>query len=136
MKKLFSTLLLLILGVSLLAFTACGKEDGKGIEGTYEFQTVVFGGQTYEVGDEAPWGEQTLSKDCFTVTLKKDGTWTSVANMGDQGVTEDAGTWSNDNGVFVMVSNTTGNANATLVGDIISMTHNYGTEITYTFKKA
>ena len=137
MKKLISMLFLLVLGFSLVAFTACGKEEDTGIAGTYKFNTMIYEGTTYAIGDEAPWGDMTFYKDFFVLTVNKDGTWSSVAKnpAGGADVT-DNGTWALENDVLTMISSkTSANENVSINGDVISMTQNHGTEITYTFKK-
>ena len=137
MKKLFSMLLVLVLGASIAAFAACGKDD-TGLAGTYEFHTMIYDGQTFEIGDEAPWGDTIFTKEFFTLTMNKNGTWSSVAvdPAGGDDVT-DNGTWTYEDGVLEMISSvTSANFGATIDGDVISMTQNFGMEVTYTFKKA
>ena len=74
MKKLLTLVLALALAISCLALTACGGDTG--VEGTYKLYQVQMttGGTTvtFNLGDEAPWGDDILT-DANQMVLKADG---------------------------------------------------------------
>ena len=93
MKKLLTIMAAALLAICCFGLVACGG----GVEGTYKFKSMTAGGETYAVGDVAPWGEdgETISADYLVLELKSDGSVAYSMSMG--GETESkTGTWAQD----------------------------------------
>ena len=109
MKKLFNLLLALVLGVRCLSMIACKKEGpAPDFIGTYKFVSMVYFGDTYVIGDEAPWGDDILSEDTLIIVLKKNKTMTTAMKMGND-VLNNTFTWTEtENGLTFPAGETTG----------------------------
>lgn len=97
MKKVKVLLVgILTLVLSLFCLVGCG------VEGTYKFESLSVGAlgftKTYEVGEE--YNGEKLTKDYFTLELKKDGT----AVVGEDGSTFTCD-WAEDDGKITFKQN-------------------------------
>ena len=128
MKKLLTLALSLILAVCCFGLIACSKDDG--VEGTYNIVSMTYEGQTFNIGDDAPWGEE-LTKNSFVLNIKADNVVVATSNMGGMEHSE-TGTWALEGSTitFVLDGETT---TATVDGDKITWEED---ELSYLFKKA
>ena len=136
MKKLITLALSLILALACLSFVAC-KEDG--VAGTYKFYQLSTTAEgvtvTFNIGDEAPWGDDILSQDSVILELKEDGTLVSSAVIDGQ-TQNSTGTWTVDGDTITLTMNGD-TATATIDGDTLTQSYSgHGTTMTYVYKKA
>ena len=133
MKKLLTIMAAALLAICCFGLVACGG----GVEGTYKFKSMTAGGETYAVGDVAPWGDgvETISADYIVLELKADGVVAYTMSMGDE--TESmTGTWAqNGNAITITIE---GEAQTfTLEGKTLTMTYGEGEySSTTVFEKA
>ena len=122
MKKLLTIMAAALLAICCFGLVACGG----GVEGTYKFKSMTAGGETYAVGDVAPWGEEgeTISADCIVLELKADGVVAYTTTMGGEPQALE-GTWTQDgNAITITIA---GDAQTfTLEGKTLSYTYGEG----------
>ena len=132
MKKLLTIMVVALLAVCYFGLVACGG----GVEGTYKFKSMTYEGQTYNIGDVAPWGDDVLTADSNTFELKKDGTAVATSNVAGQVETQN-GTWTQDGNtitVSITVEDQTQTVTMTLDGNVL--TYNVTEGMTYVYEKA
>ena len=83
----------LLIAMSCALLVACG-----GVEGTYKFSEMTYGGQTYKVGDKM--GEVELTEDSFVFTLEEGG----VLKVSEMGETVE-GTWEKTDDGYALTIN-------------------------------
>ena len=133
MKKILTILIATLLCICCVGMVACG---GDGVEGVYKFKSMTYEGETYEIGDEAPWGDDILSADSNTFELKEDGTVVSTSKVAGQTETQN-GTWTKDGNtitVVMTVGSQSQTVTMTLDGNVL--TYNVMEGMTYVYEKA
>ena len=131
MKKLLTILLSALLCLACVGMVACGNDA----EGTYKFKSMTMGGQTFNIGDVAPWGDEELTADSNQIVLEKDGVAKAVSVVA--GHTENqTGTWTLDGeNISITIEGMT--QSGTLKDGVITLTISAGGQsMTYVYEKA
>ncbi len=97
MKKILTLLLVAVLAISALAFTACGKDS---VVGTYKFYSFTIDGKEYKVGDKL-YETVEFTEDYMTLELKDDNTcYMAQKSLADGTKEEKNGTWEEKDGNY------------------------------------
>ena len=133
MKKIFIALLTLVMSICCFSFIACNEEKQAD---TYKFYSYQTSQETYNVGDPAPWGDQTITEDYIVLVLSKDGSLSTTTDVNGN-VTTNTGVWSLD-GENLTMTLISGDQSQTVYGTIIgdTLTYSVAGGQTFTFKKA
>lgn len=136
-RKILLTAILTLALVFTFAMVGCGKSDP--IVGTYKLyqMSMTYQGQTmtFNLGDQAPWGDDVLTADSVIYEIKKDGTFSAVANQAGQTNTS-TGTWTKT-GEAYSVTIEGQEVPVTLEGNTLTQSITMaGQTVTYVFTKA
>jgi hypothetical protein len=131
MKKFLSILLVGLLCVCCFALGACKEEPKTDV---YKLDSIIFNGETYELGEE--FMGQTLTKDLIIFEFKGDG---KVVAKQDGKVAEGTMTWTKDGNTYTIVQTVESESmtyTGTLEGDTLTLDLSGSGMMIYVLKKA